>query len=256
MRGMKVLAVVGLAVALASLGMVTANAQQSCDPTGPFRQWILGNLGSANVVVIAIDNSGSILQAGRLPTEKQCAINAVNQLPGKFWAVLEFNAVVTVIQRPTNNIPAVINAINGIRDTNNNTLMDGAIDAACQFTQPVRPNGALLLLTDGIPTASTRPTDPVTAAQQAATNFKANCSTLAVIGVDIRAGSEEDKFLGGIATPGAYGVTGTGIPGGFEPRRGAVPTLTEWGLLALGLLLAGSLAWMIRRRMQPRPVGA
>jgi hypothetical protein len=35
-----------------------------------------------------------------------------------------------------------------------------------------------------------------------------------------------------------------------------VPTLTEWGLLALAVLLAGSLAFMIRRRLAPRPAGA
>ncbi len=35
-----------------------------------------------------------------------------------------------------------------------------------------------------------------------------------------------------------------------------VPTLTEWGLIVLGLLLAGSLAFMIRRRLAPRPAGA
>ncbi len=35
-----------------------------------------------------------------------------------------------------------------------------------------------------------------------------------------------------------------------------VPTLTEWGLIALGLLLAGSLAFMIRRRVAARPAGA
>jgi hypothetical protein len=35
-----------------------------------------------------------------------------------------------------------------------------------------------------------------------------------------------------------------------------VPTLTEWGLIALAVLLAGSLAFMIRRRLAPRPAGA
>ena len=35
-----------------------------------------------------------------------------------------------------------------------------------------------------------------------------------------------------------------------------IPSLTEWGLIALGLLLAGSLAFMIRRRLAPRPAGA
>jgi hypothetical protein len=253
MRGIKLLAVVGLVVTLAGLGMVTANAQQSCDPTGPFRQWILGNLGNANVIVIAIDNSGSIREAVRLPTEKTCAINAVQQLRGKFFAVLSFNSSVTVVQRPTNDTNTLINAINSIQDTSNNTLMDGAIDDACQFTQPVRPNGALLLLTDGIPTAARRPVDPTTAAEQAASNFKANCSTLAVIGVDIKEGSDEDKFLGRIASPGAYGATSSKT-GGFAIR--SVPTLTEWGLIALAVLLAGSLAFMIRRRLAPRPAGA
>lgn len=36
----------------------------------------------------------------------------------------------------------------------------------------------------------------------------------------------------------------------------ATPTLTEWGLIALAVLLAGSLAWMIRRRVIARPAGA
>ncbi len=35
-----------------------------------------------------------------------------------------------------------------------------------------------------------------------------------------------------------------------------VSTLTEWGLIALGILLAGSLVWMIRRRVVYRPSGA
>ena len=36
----------------------------------------------------------------------------------------------------------------------------------------------------------------------------------------------------------------------------SLPTLTEWGLIALAVLLAGSLAFMIRRRLAPRPAGA
>lgn len=38
-------------------------------------------------------------------------------------------------------------------------------------------------------------------------------------------------------------------------KRHEVPTTTQWGLLALGVLLAGSLAFMIRRRFTVRPVG-
>lgn len=40
------------------------------------------------------------------------------------------------------------------------------------------------------------------------------------------------------------------------PSCPVVPTATQWGLIALGLLLAGSLAWMIRRRAAIRPAGA
>lgn len=35
-----------------------------------------------------------------------------------------------------------------------------------------------------------------------------------------------------------------------------VPTMTQWGLIALGGLLAASLAWVIRRRFKTKPVGA
>jgi hypothetical protein len=249
MRGIVI--IVG-ALALSSWLIMPVEAQQqSCAPGGPFQNWIQGTLGTATVIVIAIDNSGSVQQANRLPTEKQCAITMVTApfFQGRNFAVLSFNSSVTVVLRPTNNTNAIVNAINSIQDTSNNTLMDGAIDAACQFTQPVRPNGALVLETDGIPTASTRPTDPLTAAQQAAANFKANCSTLVAIGVDVDT-LEAARFLQGISSPGAYFcVQATG-------KCIGTPTLTEWGLIALAVLLAGSLAFMIRRRLAPRPAGA
>jgi hypothetical protein len=40
-----------------------------------------------------------------------------------------------------------------------------------------------------------------------------------------------------------------------NPKTKAFPTLTEWGLIALGMLLAGSLAWMTHRRVIARPSG-
>jgi hypothetical protein len=46
-------------------------------------------------------------------------------------------------------------------------------------------------------------------------------------------------------------------PGVTSPcGGGGMPTLTEWGLIALAVLLAGSLAFMIRRRLAPRPAEA
>jgi hypothetical protein len=44
--------------------------------------------------------------------------------------------------------------------------------------------------------------------------------------------------------------------GGGSVHPVSTPTLTEWGLIALAVLLAGSLAFMIRRRLAPRPAGA
>lgn len=41
-----------------------------------------------------------------------------------------------------------------------------------------------------------------------------------------------------------------------EVSSSAVSSTTQWGLIALGLLLAGSLVWMIRRRFTTRPAGA
>lgn len=244
MRGMKIIAIIGLAVVVAGLGMITANAQQSCAPTGPFRDWILRSVANADQVVIAIDNSGSVREANRLPTEKQCAIATVQVLSGKQFAILSFNDSVTVVQPLTNNTSTLISAINSIGDTDRATDIAAAINAACSITTAAPGPGAMVLETDGIPTRGSP--DPLTAARNAANNFKANCSTLAVIGVDID-NAEAARFLNSIASPGAYMCTG---------KCTGTPTLTEWGLIALAVLLAGSLAWMIRRRVIARPAGA
>jgi hypothetical protein len=48
----------------------------------------------------------------------------------------------------------------------------------------------------------------------------------------------------------------TNIPEGKKCERTTVPTLSDWSLLVLAMLLAGSLAFMIRRRLAARPAGA
>jgi hypothetical protein len=70
----------------------------------------------------------------------------------------------------------------------------------------------------------------------------------------------------GVVVPGvAYGLTcpSTGIthgtfqgPPAIAITSKSVPSTTQWGLLALSLLLAGSLAFMIRRRFSLRPARA
>ena len=47
-----------------------------------------------------------------------------------------------------------------------------------------------------------------------------------------------------------------GGEGTIEVKPIGAPSTTKWGLIVLGLLLAGSLAWMIRRRFGTKPAGA
>jgi len=162
--------------------------------------------------------------------------------------VITYNSDISVIVELAPLNDDITPAIDGIQYTGEGKLtwMNGAIDYACNITQPVHPNGALVLLSDGKPTTPecNGSKDIHTAVERtlaAADNFKANCSTLAVIGVDVDEDSEDEDFLSKIASPGAY-VTVT------APPPPGVPAIGQWGMIILGVLLAGSLVWVIRRR--------
>ena len=116
--------------------------------------WIKGaELRDAQVVVIAIDTSGSIAAAKLLPDEKTMAILIVRFLarnnPAVALQIVTFNSDIKVVwpkpplvtDSPVGNLPAVEVAIRGIRDTNNLTWLNGVIDYACSITDPADPTG-------------------------------------------------------------------------------------------------------------------
>jgi len=198
--------------------------------------WVAGaNLLTAEAVVIAIDTSGSIRDAGRLPVEKRFAkrlldVLATSNPKDPVVAVYVFNDNIDYIIGPTRlsalDLQWAKRAIDGIQDTSDLTWLSDAIDEACNVTSPVSPNGTLVLLTDGLPTTPDRyGSKDIPAAMQAtlaaARNFRRNCSRLAVIGI----GLEEDsvRFLRQVASSGAFiysDPTLTGFRVGF---RIAVP---------------------------------
>jgi parallel beta-helix repeat protein len=198
----KILAVIGVAVLLASMGAVTATTQP------PITETILRNLARADLIVIAIDNSGSIMAEGRLPTEKQYAKQIVQALSGKQFAIISFNISITVEQYPTYDTWSVLAAIDAIQDTENLTWMNGAIDRACEIIgrEGKRGYGALVLATDGFPTTpdgySRDDSAAVEATRRAAENFKNNCSILAIVGVDLK--REAEEFIRELVTRDPY----------------------------------------------------
>lgn len=208
---------------------------------------IFGNIQEAERIVFAIDNSGSVKET-RLSLEKSAAATLIKTLSrtgrNPRVEVITFNSDISVIVplAPFNDVKdSIIPAINSIPNTDKLTWMNGAIDYACSITQLVHPNGALFLSTDGLPTTpernGSRDDDPARdKTRAAAENFKENCSTLAVIGIEVS--GEDEEFLRAIASPGAY-VTVT-------PET--IPAVGQWGMIVLGVLLAGSLAWMIRKK--------
>jgi hypothetical protein len=71
-------------------------------------------------------------------------------------------------------------------------------------------------------------------------------------------GSTTVSFRWSFSSTGSYRVTIASDDDSSSTtiNVGGLPTLTEWGLIALVVLLAGSLVFMIRRRFTPRPAGA
>jgi len=191
------------------LGSWSAVAQEV-----PWADRIFGNIEDAERIVFAIDTSGSIKAAERLSFEKTLVSRLVRMLidsgRNPMVEVLAFDSDIGVIVKlaPLDAVKDnIISAINGIQDTENLTWINGAIDYACSITQPVHPNGALVLSTDGLPTTAERngSRDDDTARDKtrvAAENFKTNCSKFIVIGTDVS--KEAEEFLREIASPGAF----------------------------------------------------
>lgn len=188
--------------------------------------WVQGaKLDEAEAVVIAIDTSGSILyNPGRLPTEKAKAIDVIKYLftMNPYDPVIEvvtFNSTIQSVISPTYlgdlDLGWAVSTINAINATDNLTWLNGAIEYACNLTQPASPWGTLVLLTDGLPTTpyengSKDISTAVSATYNAAQYFRDNCSILAVIGIALEEDAKE--FLREIASPGAFiNILPTGV---------------------------------------------
>jgi hypothetical protein len=79
----------------------------------------------------------------------------------------------------------------------------------------------------------------------------------AMLAIEVGNGRDKpgsDNFHNGFDS--ATGAKGTAVPVRCSATGETLPAITQWGILALGLLLAGSLAFMIRRRFSMRPARA
>ena len=212
----------GMCLLLCAAGIAVVGNIPWMDP-----QWLAGaNLETAQAVAIGIDTSGSITRA-RLRQQIKKASDVADWLavnnPGVSLQVFTFNADIAVIWPAAaataplgpGNVAAVKAAIAGIAASSNLTWISGAIDHACSVTDPRDPTGArpgpgtgtLFLLTDGKPTTHVRngPWNAPAAdaaARGSARNFQANCSTLAILGIDVSV--EDEAYLREIASEGAY----------------------------------------------------
>lgn len=94
---------------------------------------------------------------------------------------------------------ATADAIDGILDSRNLTWLNGAIKNACQYTQPVTPNGILFLFTDGKPTTPTKkgPFNVPVAMRETKKEmgaFLKNCSTAILTGINVE-GTDAEVYL-------------------------------------------------------------
>lgn len=247
MRRIKTLAVIGITMALA-IAPASAQQAQGSRCAFDFQRWLSQTLGDAQRIVLAIDNSWDRhdrpLRIEKLPIEKQCAVAIVQTLAGREFAILSFSEAVTVVQGPTTNTTALLNAINSIQSAGtfkNNVA--AAIEAACLLVQPISPRGALVLLTAGLPTEP-QP-DPLEAARSAAESFKATCSpVLAVIDAGV-----EECFLRGLASSEAYFRGTTIITDTFTTVTIRDSSGKEWRLhapVSNGILVHSQTPWIIQ----------
>jgi len=239
MRGIKVL-VVGLAAA--TLVSVSALAQQLCPNFNPGAAI---NLGTPLADIYLVDQG--------VPPGGDKALNdlaSVLRAPG-------------AISQRVGNVPAIINNVDGEFKRRGNRAVDvviGARGAPGSFTiggQVVGGDNAN--------------------EQDLIKGLQGKIKSLWIIACSVAQGNEGGAFLQRLAqglAVGAKQVVAVSGPTGdlavqnnnlfCSPKtcdyavKGAnpIPSLTEWGLIALAVLLAGSLAFMIRRRLAPRPAGA
>jgi hypothetical protein len=242
MRGIKVL-VVGLAAV--TLVSVSALAQQLCPNFDPGEAI---NLGIPLADIYLVDQ-------GVPPGGDQ----ALNDLAG----VLLTRRAPGAISQRVGDVPAIINNVDGEFKRRGNRAVDvviGARGAPGSFTI-----GGQVVGNDN------------KNEQDLIKGLQGKIKSLWIIACSVAQGNAGGAFLQRLAqglAVGAKQVVAVSGPTGdlavqnnnlfCSPKtcdyavKGAnpIPSLTEWGLIALAVLLAGSLAFMIRRRLAPRPAGA
>lgn len=113
----------------------------------------IGEVGPLTTMLV-IDNSGSMAHAEKLESAKTVAKEYLEQMrPGDQVGVISFNTQVRLIQDVTDDKEALTRAIDGIR-AESDTAIYGAMSTAIQTLNPIPGRKAIILMTDGMDTAS------------------------------------------------------------------------------------------------------
>jgi VWFA-related protein len=113
----------------------------------------MGEVGPLTTMLV-IDNSGSMAFANKLESAKSVAKEYLNQMrPGDQAGVISFNTQVLLIQDVTDDKEALTRAIDSIQAKSDTAIYD-AMSTAIQTLNPLDGRKAIILLTDGMDTAS------------------------------------------------------------------------------------------------------
>jgi len=113
----------------------------------------MGEVGSLTTMLV-IDNSGSMAYADKLESAKTVAKEYLDQMrPGDQTGVITFNTKVRLIQDVTEDKEALTRAIDGIQAESDTAIYD-AMSTAIQTLNPLEGRKAIILMTDGMDTAS------------------------------------------------------------------------------------------------------
>jgi hypothetical protein len=112
-------------------------------------------------VVLAIDTSGSMTQAGKMAAARAGALELIDRKqPGDEVAVVGFGQVATVVQPFTTDVAKLHAAVAGLAPSGETALWDGLALAVGQFAGRPDIGADIVLLTDGKDTVSTSHATP------------------------------------------------------------------------------------------------
>ena len=112
-----------------------------------------GEVGALTTILV-IDNSGSMAYADKLESAKAVAREYLDQMrAGDQAGVISFNTRVRLLQEATEDKAALTKAIDSIQAEDDTAIYD-AMSTAIQTLNPLPGRKAIILLTDGMDTAS------------------------------------------------------------------------------------------------------